>query len=289
MLAGPRGVSGVTDDGEVVLDVHHQDHPQSRDRKGRAGILFMGTGDYAALRERYGDHVIDGIAGETMLLDAPDGLAGGDLPDTVTVRPPPDRWNCTASGPPIRASSSAGSACARRSRRWWTTRSRQTLIDLDGGARGYRSIASAEGTIAVGDVVTIADETVHVATDGTPGNDPGAPGDPPRPIARRSSPPTTGCWAAGPTRTNRSSSPRSSGPPGCIASGPPDAPPVVLIHAYQATSAEWMELARALSTDQRVFAVDVNGDAGPQHAPDRAISTPADLVEWLDTVLDGLG
>ena len=35
----------------------------------------MGTGDYVALRERYGDHVVDGIAGETMLLDAP-GRAG---------------------------------------------------------------------------------------------------------------------------------------------------------------------------------------------------------------------
>ena len=32
---------------------------------------------------------------------------------------------------------------------------RKALIDLDGGARGYRSIASTEGTIAVGDVVTI--------------------------------------------------------------------------------------------------------------------------------------
>src|SRR6478736_5609041 len=47
-----------------------------------------------------------------------------------------------------------------------------------------------------------------------------------------------------------------------IASGPVDAPPVVLIHAYQATSAEWIELARALSTERRVFAIDVNGDAG---------------------------
>jgi len=51
LLAEPRGVQGVTADGEVVLDVHHRDHPQSRDRKGKAGILFMGTGDYVALRE----------------------------------------------------------------------------------------------------------------------------------------------------------------------------------------------------------------------------------------------
>lgn len=73
-----------------------------------------------------------------------------------------------------------------------------------------------------------------------------------------------------------------------IASGPLDAPPVVLIHAYQATSAEWMELARALSADRRVFAVDVNGDAGHSSTGARAIGTTTDMVEWLDTVMDGL-
>ena len=73
-----------------------------------------------------------------------------------------------------------------------------------------------------------------------------------------------------------------------IASGPPDAPPVVLIHAYQATSAEWIELARALSTERRVFAVDVNGDAGHSTTGARPIATPTDMVQWLDTVMDGL-
>ena len=90
--AGPQGVTGVADDGEKIIDIHHQQHPKSRDRKGRAGILFMGTGDYAALRERYGDHVADGIAGETVLLDAPDGLAGQDLPDTVTITTAAHSW-----------------------------------------------------------------------------------------------------------------------------------------------------------------------------------------------------
>jgi len=33
---------------------------------------------------------------------------------------------------------------------------KQTLIDLDGGARGYRSIAVEVGTISIGDSVTFA-------------------------------------------------------------------------------------------------------------------------------------
>ena len=153
--AGPRGVHGITDDGELILDVHHQDHPRSRDRKGRAGILFMGTGDYRALRERYGDHLVDGIAGETVLLDAPDGLAGRTLPKTVIVS--------TAAGPlelhavrPADPCVEFGRFCLRQDVSPEVDDAvRKTLIDLDNGARGYRSIAAGEGTIAVGDVVTI--------------------------------------------------------------------------------------------------------------------------------------
>jgi hypothetical protein len=155
IAAGPQGVSGIADGGEVILDVHHRLHPQSRDRKGVAGVLFMGTGDYAALRERYGDHVADGIAGETMLLDAPTGFAGQDLPATVTVK--------TAAGPLELRGVRVADPCVEFSRfclRQDTSPTvddavKQALKDLDGGARGYRSIASAEGTIAVGDVVTI--------------------------------------------------------------------------------------------------------------------------------------
>lgn len=155
LLAEPRGVRGVTDDGEIVLDVHHQDHPESRDRKGRAGILFMGTGDYTALRERYGDHVIDGIAGETILLDAPKGLAGRELPGTVVVT--------TRTGPLELTAVRPADPCVEFSR--FCLRQpvsptvdaavKRALIDLDGGTRGYRSVVAGAGTISIGDVVSI--------------------------------------------------------------------------------------------------------------------------------------
>jgi len=73
------------------------------------------------------------------------------------------------------------------------------------------------------------------------------------------------------------------------ASGPADAPPVVLLHAYQATSGEWNELADLLSSDHRVLAVDMMGDAGHSVPGRRSIASPDDLVSYLDTVLDGLG
>jgi acetolactate synthase regulatory subunit len=155
IVAGPRGVRGLTADGEEILDVHHQDHAQSRDPKGRAGILFMGTGDYVALRERYGDHVVDGIAGETVLLDAAGGLAPLRLPSVVTVT--------TVDGPLQLRDVREADPCVEFSR--FCLRQelaptvddavRQALVDLDHGARGYRAIAAGAATVRVGDMVTI--------------------------------------------------------------------------------------------------------------------------------------
>ena len=155
LLADPRGVRGVTADGETVLDVHHQDHPQSRDRKGQAGFVFMGTGDYAALRDRYGNHLTDGIAGETILLDAPDGFAGRDLPDSVVVT--------TTDGPVELQAVRPADPCVEFSRFCLRQEPssvvddavRQALIDLDNGFRGFRAVAGGTGRIAVGDVVSI--------------------------------------------------------------------------------------------------------------------------------------
>lgn len=153
LLADERGVRGVLADGETVLDVHHQDHPRSRDRKGRAGFVFMGTGDYDVLRSRYGDHLVNGIAGETMLLDAPDGLAGRDLPAVVTV--------VTADGPLELHAVRPADPCVEFSRYCLRQEPspvvddavRQALIDLDNGFRGYRAVAAGTGRIEVGDVV----------------------------------------------------------------------------------------------------------------------------------------
>lgn len=81
LLLDNGGVHGITVTGEVVEDVHHRDHPRSRFR-GINGISFLAIGHYAKMREHFGEHLTDGIAGESVLVDY-DGimtledLAGG--------------------------------------------------------------------------------------------------------------------------------------------------------------------------------------------------------------------
>lgn len=146
------GVIGHPTEGDAVLDVHHRLHPQSRDRRGRAGISVMATGDYDWLRARYGDHLVDGAAGCTLLVDGP-GLAGRDLGAGLEVH--------TSDG--VLALSGVGVAdpCVEFSRFCLgeapsavvSDDVRQALIDLDDGHRGYRGVAGRAGRIALGDVV----------------------------------------------------------------------------------------------------------------------------------------
>ncbi|MFJ6753826.1 alpha/beta fold hydrolase [Streptomyces sp. NPDC091273] len=73
--------------------------------------------------------------------------------------------------------------------------------------------------------------------------------------------------------------------------GPAGAPPLVLLPGGGSTSTVWGACAAAgAARTHRIHAVDLVGDPGlsvPE--PGRALRSAADLVGWLDAVLDGLG
>lgn len=64
-----NGVTGWTDDGTMVPDVHNATHPASKFR-GENGVSFGFTSHYGKMRERFGPHLTDGIAGENILIAA---------------------------------------------------------------------------------------------------------------------------------------------------------------------------------------------------------------------------
>lgn len=69
LLLTPRGVIGVTAEDEQMVDVHNAAHPDSRNA-GMNGVSFGFTSHYQAMRERFGRHIIDGCAGENILIAA---------------------------------------------------------------------------------------------------------------------------------------------------------------------------------------------------------------------------
>ena len=76
------GVTGV-DDGDIA-DAHHRDHPQSKHRREN-GVSVGFTGHYNEMRSRFGGHLVDGIAGENILVDAEGIFTAADVGQGFTI------------------------------------------------------------------------------------------------------------------------------------------------------------------------------------------------------------
>jgi len=72
-----------------------------------------------------------------------------------------------------------------------------------------------------------------------------------------------------------------------IACGPKDAPPLVLLHGYMATSVMWAPNVADFSRHFRVYAIDVMGQPS-KSVPRDAITSGMDYVRWLNATLYGL-
>jgi hypothetical protein len=85
LLLSENGVEGINETGAILSDVHNLTHPLSKNRRGTNGISIGFTSHYAAMRDRFGVHLVDGISGENLLVRvdeserifAEDEFAGG--------------------------------------------------------------------------------------------------------------------------------------------------------------------------------------------------------------------
>jgi len=73
-----------------------------------------------------------------------------------------------------------------------------------------------------------------------------------------------------------------------IASGAADAPPLVLLHAFQATAMVWRFNVEALSGHFRVYAVDIIGQGG-KSTSSRPLKRRGDFAQWFSELFNALG
>ena len=73
-----------------------------------------------------------------------------------------------------------------------------------------------------------------------------------------------------------------------IASGPEDAPPLVLLPMTFISATMWMYNMADLSRSYRVYALDTIGDVG-KSLPEGPLNSRADISGWLSDAFDGLG
>ena len=149
LQVGPRGVVGLTPAGPV-LDVHCADHPDSRNVRLANGLSLLPRAHYEALRARYGSHLVDGAAGESLLLDTRGPWSEGDLAGTLHLE--------TADGEPlVLTDATAAPPCVEFSRFCLGLPVgsagpdvEQALFDLDGGARGFYACVQGTARIEAG-------------------------------------------------------------------------------------------------------------------------------------------
>ena len=143
---GPRGVVGRTAAGPV-LDVHHTDHPDRRNVRGLNGLSLLPRAHYERLRSAYGPHLVDGSAGESVLLE----VVGPWQPDGPLELEVDDGWLLLTD--PV-----AAPPCVEFSRFCLDDPSAaadgeavQTVLqELDGGARGTYVRTDGTGVVRPG-------------------------------------------------------------------------------------------------------------------------------------------
>ena len=84
LALSPDGVMGAAD-GAWIVDVHHRAHPATKNDDGLHGVSVGFTGHYAAMRERYGSHLVTGCAGENLIAEAPGRLSFEEVAQGLVI------------------------------------------------------------------------------------------------------------------------------------------------------------------------------------------------------------
>jgi hypothetical protein len=80
----PLGIEAITSEGETMLDIHHISHPdKAYDEDDLVCIGF--TAHYQAMRGRFGEHMVDGIAGENIIIEYPEEVWSEDLGQRIGI------------------------------------------------------------------------------------------------------------------------------------------------------------------------------------------------------------
>ena len=79
------GVIGLTDTDDEIIDVHNTRHPRSRYR-GDNPISIGFTSHYDAMRTEFGNHLDDGIAGESIIVEVTQRFTSDTLGQSLAIK-----------------------------------------------------------------------------------------------------------------------------------------------------------------------------------------------------------
>jgi len=89
LLVGETGCFGIMADGSQIVDVHNALHHGTRHRV-RNGLSVGFTTHYDAMRDTFGGHLTDGIAGENIIVETTQDYSLSDLGERIGFKNPAD-------------------------------------------------------------------------------------------------------------------------------------------------------------------------------------------------------
>jgi len=152
---GALAVRGLAEGG-TLLDVHHVEHPESRNNEGTNDLSVGFTTHYAAMRERFGEHVADGCAGENILVETHERIELATLETGIVIRPAKGASSIWLKNLRVATPCRPFSGYVLN-RMVDQATLKATLQFLDGGLRGFYCTLTDDQpvTIAVGDEVLV--------------------------------------------------------------------------------------------------------------------------------------
>src|SRR5438034_316971 len=91
LALGPDGALGEGSDGSWLVDVHHRAHPRTKNEDGAHGVSLGFTSHYALMRDRFGERITLGCAGENIIVETERRMVFADLEHGVALLAPDGR------------------------------------------------------------------------------------------------------------------------------------------------------------------------------------------------------
>ncbi len=144
------GVLGRAADGSWVVDVHHADHPDTRHNAGENGVSVGFSAHYERMRDRFGERLAPGTAGENVIAQTTGVLSLADIAAGLSVVAPDGservRLRVVKIAKPCKPFTAwaLGTTVA-------PDQLKEHLQFLEDGMRGFYCIAASAGDVHIGD------------------------------------------------------------------------------------------------------------------------------------------
>ena len=148
------GALGSSPDGGWLVDVHHRDHPETKNEDGLHGISLGFTSHYQAMREHFGDKLELGCAGENIIATADRRFSYEDLAGGVAILSSDGQER-------VRLKILQVAHPCRPFTGWALGKTvepeelKAHLQFLDNGMRGFYCVGEGFGTVSIGDHVAV--------------------------------------------------------------------------------------------------------------------------------------